>query len=53
MERSVWYRWIGLNVPWGVSGIHGTNMPGTIGSEASHGCIRMLDKDVEEHYINM
>ncbi len=43
-------RWIGLNVPWGVFGIHGTNMPGTIGSEASHGCIRMLNKDVEELY---
>lgn len=32
-------RWIGLNVPWGIFGIHGTNRPGSIGSEASHGCI--------------
>lgn len=43
-------RWIGLNVPWGKFGIHGTNKPGSIGSEASHGCIRMLNKDVEELY---
>ncbi|GKX66646.1 hypothetical protein rsdtw13_19040 [Clostridium sp. TW13] len=43
-------RWIGLNVPWGKFGIHGTNKPGSIGSEASHGCIRMLNNDVEELY---
>lgn len=43
-------RWIGLNVPWGTFGIHGTNKPGSIGSEASHGCIRMLNKDAEELY---
>jgi hypothetical protein len=43
-------RWIGLNVPWGKYGIHGTNKPGSIGSEASHGCIRMFNKDIEELY---
>ncbi|EKQ57660.1 MULTISPECIES: L,D-transpeptidase family protein [Clostridium] len=43
-------RWIGLNVPWGIFGIHGTNKPGSIGSEASHGCIRMLNRDVEDLY---
>ena len=43
-------RWIGLNVPWGTFGIHGTNKPGSIGSEASHGCIRMTNNDVEELY---
>ena len=43
-------RWIGLNVPWGKFGIHGTNKPGTIGHEASHGCIRMFNKDIEELY---
>lgn len=43
-------RWIGLNVPWGKFGIHGTNRPGSIGSEASHGCIRMFNKDVEDLY---
>lgn len=41
-------RWIGLNVPWGIYGIHGTNKPWTIGQFASHGCIRMRNKDVEE-----
>lgn len=43
-------RWIGLNVPWGKFGIHGTNKPESIGCEASHGCIRMLNRDVEELY---
>lgn len=43
-------RWMGLNVPWGIYGIHGTNKPGSIGSYASHGCIRMFNKQVEELY---
>jgi len=43
-------RFLGLNVPWGQFGIHGTNKPGSIGSNASHGCIRMLVKDSEELY---
>lgn len=41
-------RWMGINVPWGIYGIHGTNKPWTIGQFASHGCIRMRNKDVEE-----
>lgn len=41
-------RWLGLNVPWGIYGIHGTNKPWSIGQFASHGCIRMRNKDVEE-----
>ncbi|SDF84600.1 L,D-transpeptidase family protein [Sporolituus thermophilus] len=41
-------RWMGLNVPWGIYGIHGTNNPWSIGRFASHGCIRMRNKDVEE-----
>ncbi|MFT8349518.1 L,D-transpeptidase family protein [Clostridium saccharoperbutylacetonicum] len=47
-------RWIGINVPWGKYGIHGTNKPGSIGGEASHGCIRMRNEDIEElyEYIN-
>ena len=40
-------RWMGLNAPWGKYGIHGTNKPNSIGSSASLGCIRMLNKDVE------
>lgn len=43
-------RWLGLNVPWGRYGIHGTNKPGSIGGSASHGCIRMYNKDVRELY---
>ncbi len=43
-------RWLGLNVPWGKYGIHGTNKPSSIGHRASHGCFRMRNRDVEELY---
>lgn len=43
-------RWMGLNVPWGVYGIHGTNKPYSVGGSESHGCIRMLNRNVEELY---
>lgn len=43
-------RWLGLNVPWGIYGIHGTNKPWSIGRMASHGCIRMHNRDVEQLY---
>lgn len=43
-------RWLGLTVPWGIYGIHGTNKPHAIGSYASHGCIRMNNHNVEEIY---
>ncbi len=43
-------RWLGLNVPWGIYGIHGTNNPRSIGTAASAGCIRMQNKDVEQLY---
>lgn len=43
-------RWMGLNVPWGKYGIHGTNKPWSIGRMASHGCIRMHNRDVELLY---
>lgn len=43
-------RWIGLDVPWGTYGIHGTNKPYSIGTDTSHGCIRMLNRNVEELY---
>lgn len=42
--------WLGLNVPWGTYGIHGTIFPGSIGYAESHGCIRMMNKDVNELY---
>ncbi|MGB9663141.1 MAG: L,D-transpeptidase family protein [Moorellaceae bacterium] len=41
-------RWMGLNVPWGNYGIHGTNRPWTIGWAASAGCFRMFNEDIEE-----
>lgn len=41
-------RWMALDVPWGGYGIHGTNMPWTIGGHFSIGCIRMFNEDVEE-----
>lgn len=43
-------RWMGLNVPWGLYGIHGTNEPWLMGRDASHGCIRMRNRDVEKLY---
>ncbi len=55
VEKSDWGegfggRWLGLDVPWGAYGIHGTNESGSIGSAASHGCIRMFNDDVAELY---
>ena len=38
-------RWIGLSAP-GI-GIHGTPQPWTVGTAASHGCIRMYTREVE------
>ncbi|MGE5110109.1 MAG: L,D-transpeptidase [Acidobacteriaceae bacterium] len=39
-------RWIGLNQRG--YGIHGTNLPNSIGKAASHGCIRMAKTDLED-----
>jgi len=39
-------RWLGLSAKG--YGIHGTNSPASIGHNASHGCIRMRNRDVEE-----
>lgn len=43
-------RWMGLNVTWGTYGIHGTSSESSIGSAASHGCIRMFNADARELY---
>jgi len=43
-------RWMGLNVPWGKYGIHGTTRESSIGHSASHGCIRMYNRHVRELY---
>ena len=39
-------RWMGLSAKG--YGIHGTNEPRSIGKAASHGCIRMRQRDLEE-----
>jgi hypothetical protein len=44
-------RWIGLNLPG--YGIHGTNQPSSIGRDASHGCVRMRNRDVAELFARV
>jgi len=41
-------RWMGLSIPNGTYGIHGTNNPSSIGKFISNGCVRMYNSDVEE-----
>lgn len=55
IQKSKWGEgfgssWLGLNVPWGIYGIHGTIFPGSIGNAASHGCIRMRNRDIDKLY---
>jgi lipoprotein-anchoring transpeptidase ErfK/SrfK len=45
-NNPVGTRWIGLSIKG--YGIHGTNRPASIGHNASHGCIRMRNRDVEQ-----
>ena len=42
--------WLGLNVPWGKFGIHGTLDQHSVGWASSHGCIRMNNSEVAELY---
>ena len=44
-DNPVGTRWIGLSQKG--YGIHGTNVPQSIGQAASHGCIRLRNRDVE------
>lgn len=44
-DNPVGTRWIGLNHKG--YGIHGTNAPKSIGHAASHGCIRLRNRDIE------
>jgi lipoprotein-anchoring transpeptidase ErfK/SrfK len=46
-ENPLKARWLGI---YAGAGIHGTSDAGSIGSAASHGCIRMRIPDVEELY---
>lgn len=43
-------RWLGLDITYGNYGIHGTNMPWSIGGYVSNGCIRMHNHHVETIY---
>ena len=45
-DNPVGTRWIGLSKKG--YGIHGTNAPGSIGHAASHGCIRLRNRDMEQ-----
>jgi hypothetical protein len=45
-ENPLGPRWIGLSLKG--YGIHGTNQPRSIGQHASHGCIRMRNRNVQE-----
>lgn len=48
-QNPLGYRWMGLSAGGGGSyGIHGNNSPMSIGTNASLGCIRMINSDVEE-----
>jgi L,D-transpeptidase catalytic domain len=44
-------RWIGLNVKG--FGIHGTNRPESIGKSASHGCIRLRNRDIQDLFARV
>ncbi len=45
-ENILGTRWMGFDVPG--YGIHGTTQPETIGSQATAGCVRMHNNEVEE-----
>ena len=43
-DNPLGQRWLGLNKQG--YGIHGTNRPGSVGKAASHGCIRLRNRDI-------
>ena len=47
-ENILGTRWLGFNLPG--YGIHGTNDPQSLGQQATQGCIRMSNTEVEEIY---
>lgn len=46
-DNPLGYRWMEFSPTYG---IHGTDQPDSIGGFVSHGCVRMLERDVEEIY---
>lgn len=47
-QSPIGMRWLGLNRKG--YGIHGTNEPRSIGRAASHGCIRMNNRDIAQFF---
>jgi lipoprotein-anchoring transpeptidase ErfK/SrfK len=47
-ENELGSRWLGFDMPG--YGIHGTIRPDQIGQQATAGCVRMVNQDVEELY---
>lgn len=47
-ENILGTRWLGIDLPG--YGIHGTTEPKSLGTQATQGCIRMANADVEELY---
>lgn len=47
-ENVLGSRWMGFNLPG--YGIHGTTSPEKIGQQATKGCVRMINAEVEELY---
>jgi lipoprotein-anchoring transpeptidase ErfK/SrfK len=50
-DNPVGTRWLGLSRKG--YGIHGTNDPRSIGKRASHGCVRMRNRDVEDLFARV
>ena len=50
-SNPVGTRWMGLSRKG--YGIHGTNNPRSIGHNASHGCVRMRNRDVEDLFARV
>jgi lipoprotein-anchoring transpeptidase ErfK/SrfK len=50
-DNPVGTRWMGLSRKG--YGIHGTNQPSSIGRRASHGCVRMRNRDVEDLFARV
>ncbi len=50
VDNPLGQRWIGIG---GDYGIHGTNVPSSVGKYASHGCVRMHESDVEKVFAQV
>jgi lipoprotein-anchoring transpeptidase ErfK/SrfK len=48
LQNILGSRWLGFDAPG--YGIHGTTQPDSIGKQATAGCVRMFNNDVEELY---